>query len=104
MTGLPPSLYVRSVFCSPSGVACSRADEVDRWVVVRLTCQGVSAVESGLDMTMPGDIVFNSGTTFFGANLTAAVNNGTIPRSRVDVSTVLGVHAVHAVWLRVIVC
>jgi beta-glucosidase-like glycosyl hydrolase len=38
----------------------------------------------GLDMTMPGDITFNSGTTYFGANLTAFVSNGTIPEARVD--------------------
>ena len=35
-------------------------------------------------MTMPGDIFFDSGTTYFGSNLTAYVNNGTIPESRVD--------------------
>ena len=35
-------------------------------------------------MTMPGDITFNSGTSYFGQNLTDFVNNGTIPASRVD--------------------
>ncbi|KAI0789313.1 beta-glucosidase [Abortiporus biennis] len=39
---------------------------------------------AGLDMTMPGDISFGSGTSYFGQNLTAYVNNGTIPSSRVD--------------------
>ena len=34
-------------------------------------------------MTMPGDITFNSGTSWWGANLTAFVQNGTIPESRV---------------------
>ncbi|KAI0041683.1 glycoside hydrolase family 3 protein [Auriscalpium vulgare] len=43
----------------------------------------VSAIE-GLDMTMPGDITFDSGTSYFGANLTAYVRNGTIPEARVD--------------------
>ncbi|KAF8958580.1 glycoside hydrolase family 3 protein [Flammula alnicola] len=38
----------------------------------------------GLDMSMPGDITFNSGTSYFGANLTAFVENGTIPEGRVD--------------------
>jgi beta-glucosidase-like glycosyl hydrolase len=38
----------------------------------------------GLDMTMPGDITFNSGTSYFGANLTAFVQNQTIPEARVD--------------------
>ncbi|KAG6849373.1 hypothetical protein H0H93_008977 [Arthromyces matolae] len=42
------------------------------------------SVNTGLDMTMPGDITFDSGTTYFGANITAYVNNGTIPESRVD--------------------
>ena len=35
-------------------------------------------------MSMPGDITFGSGTTYFGTNLTAYVLNGTIPLSRVD--------------------
>ncbi|GJE84410.1 glycoside hydrolase family 3 protein [Phanerochaete sordida] len=43
----------------------------------------MSAV-AGLDMTMPGDITFNSGTSWFGQNLTDFVNNGTIAASRVD--------------------
>ncbi|KAI0293191.1 glycoside hydrolase family 3 protein [Multifurca ochricompacta] len=43
----------------------------------------ISAI-TGLDMTMPGDITFNSGTSYFGANLTAYVQNNTIPEARVD--------------------
>lgn len=43
----------------------------------------MSAV-AGLDMTMPGDITFNSGTSWWGQNLTDFVNNGTIAASRVD--------------------
>lgn len=35
-------------------------------------------------MTMPGDINFNSGDSYFGGNLTAFVRNGTIPEARVD--------------------
>ena len=35
-------------------------------------------------MTMPGDITFNSGTSYFGQNLTDFVLNGTIAASRVD--------------------
>ena len=35
-------------------------------------------------MTMPGDITFDSGTSYFGANLTAWVKNGTLPEARVD--------------------
>ncbi|CAE6537469.1 unnamed protein product [Rhizoctonia solani] len=37
----------------------------------------------GLDMTMPRDIRFRSGDSYFGANLTAYVQNGTISESRV---------------------
>ncbi|KAF9451014.1 glycoside hydrolase family 3 protein [Macrolepiota fuliginosa MF-IS2] len=39
---------------------------------------------TGLDMTMPGDITFSSGTSYFGGNLTAYVLNGTIPEARVN--------------------
>ncbi|CAE6526553.1 unnamed protein product [Rhizoctonia solani] len=37
----------------------------------------------GLDMTMPGDITFNSGDSYFGANLTAAVKGGQVTEDRV---------------------
>jgi beta-glucosidase-like glycosyl hydrolase len=43
----------------------------------------ISAI-TGLDMTMPGDITFDSGTSYFGANLTAYVQNRIIPEARVD--------------------
>jgi beta-glucosidase-like glycosyl hydrolase len=39
---------------------------------------------TGLDMSMPGDISFYSNASYFGANLTAYVKNGTIPVARVD--------------------
>ena len=39
---------------------------------------------TGLDMTMPGDIAFDSGTSDFGASLTAYVRKGIIPEARVD--------------------
>uniref|UniRef100_A0A8H7Y5H2 beta-glucosidase n=1 Tax=Psilocybe cubensis TaxID=181762 RepID=A0A8H7Y5H2_PSICU len=42
------------------------------------------SVNKGLDMTMPGDITFSSGTTYFGNNLIAAVQSGSVPQSRVD--------------------
>ena len=35
-------------------------------------------------MSMPGDISSVSGASYFGGNLTAYVNNGTIPNARVD--------------------
>ncbi|KAF9499862.1 glycoside hydrolase family 3 protein [Pleurotus eryngii] len=42
------------------------------------------SVNQGLDMTMPGDITFSSGTTYFGQNLVNAVQSGSVPQSRVD--------------------
>ncbi|OSD03878.1 glycoside hydrolase family 3 protein [Trametes coccinea BRFM310] len=42
------------------------------------------AAVAGLDMSMPGDITFSSHTSWYGANLTAYVENGTIAESRVD--------------------
>ncbi|KAL2429490.1 putative beta-glucosidase G [Exophiala dermatitidis] len=50
------------------------------------THSGVSAINSGLDMDMPGPIGFGpvQNSSFFGGNLTEAVNNGTLPEARVD--------------------
>jgi len=48
------------------------------------THSGVGSILAGLDMTMPGDINFDSGTSFFGPNLTVAVANGSIPTWRLD--------------------
>ncbi|KAK1229387.1 hypothetical protein PQX77_007564 [Marasmius sp. AFHP31] len=42
------------------------------------------SVNKGLDMTMPGDITFGSGTTYFGDTLVQAVNNGQVSQSRID--------------------
>ena len=39
---------------------------------------GVATAQAGLDMVMP------SGTAFWGNNLTAAVNNGSISEARID--------------------
>ncbi|KAI9459354.1 glycoside hydrolase superfamily [Boletus coccyginus] len=47
------------------------------------TMDTLSAVQ-GLDMTMPGDITFDSGTSYFGGNLTAYVKNNTISSARLD--------------------
>lgn len=47
------------------------------------THSGISSVLAGLDMTMPGDSdAYDSGDSYFGANLTVAVLNGTIPAVR----------------------
>ena len=45
---------------------------------------GVSTALAGLDMTMPGDTLFNSGQSYWGTNLTIAVLNGTVPMWRLD--------------------
>ncbi|KAL7822070.1 glycoside hydrolase family 3 protein [Trichoderma gracile] len=45
---------------------------------------GVASAAAGLDMTMPGDTLFNTGASYFGSNLTLAVLNGTVPEWRID--------------------
>ncbi|KAI9434684.1 beta-glucosidase [Lactarius indigo] len=53
---------------------------VSDWYATHSTTSALN----GLDMTMPGDTTQASGTTYFGANLIAAVQKGTIPEARVD--------------------
>lgn len=52
------------------------------------THTGVSSANAGLDMDMPGGVAFlESGTnahSFFGGNITAAVDNGTVSIDRLD--------------------
>ncbi|KAI7873124.1 glycoside hydrolase superfamily [Mucor mucedo] len=43
----------------------------------------VDSANHGLDMTMPGDISFNSGDSYFGRNLTNAVRSGQVNEDRV---------------------
>ncbi|KAI9702205.1 MAG: hypothetical protein M1820_006287 [Bogoriella megaspora] len=45
---------------------------------------GVSSALAGMDLSMPGDIGFDSGTSYWGANLTIAVLNGSVPEWRLD--------------------
>ena len=45
---------------------------------------GIASAVAGLDMTMPGDTVFNSGESYWGTNLTVGVLNGTMPEWRLD--------------------
>ena len=45
---------------------------------------GVSSALAGLDMTMPGDTLFDTGRSYWGANLTIAILNGTVPQWRLD--------------------
>ncbi|KAI0085604.1 glycoside hydrolase superfamily [Irpex rosettiformis] len=52
------------------------------------THSGASAVNAGLDMTMPGDETYESGTTYFGQNLINAVNSGQVSQDRItDLAT-----------------
>lgn len=44
---------------------------------------GVATALAGLDVVMPGP-TGTSGVAFWGPNLTLAVNNGSVPQSRVD--------------------
>ena len=52
------------------------------------THSGVASMESGLDMNMPGGMgpygALTSAGSFFGDNVVKAVNNGSLPVSRVD--------------------
>ncbi|KAF5323180.1 hypothetical protein D9758_018057 [Tetrapyrgos nigripes] len=52
--------------------------------VWQATLSTFGSVAGGLDMTMPGDITFDSGDSYFGVNLTEYVRNVTIPEERVD--------------------
>ncbi|KAI9487117.1 MAG: glycoside hydrolase superfamily [Benjaminiella poitrasii] len=47
------------------------------------TMSTVPSANAGLDMTMPGDVTFQSGDSYFGQNLTDAVNNNEVDESRV---------------------
>ncbi|CAO2651774.1 Nn.00g000570.m01.CDS01 [Neocucurbitaria sp. VM-36] len=52
------------------------------WLAVH---SGVASINAGLDMNMPGGIDFLTGSpSYFGENITTAVNNGTLPVERVD--------------------
>jgi beta-glucosidase-like glycosyl hydrolase len=92
---------VASVMCSYNLVdgtyACENNDTLNGILKNELGFQGFVMSDwtaqhatidamAGLDMTMPGSFTFDSGTLFsyFGANLTAYVQNGTIPGARVD--------------------
>ncbi|KAL1971151.1 hypothetical protein VTN77DRAFT_102 [Rasamsonia byssochlamydoides] len=91
---------VGSIMCSYNQVnnsyACSNSYTLNKLLKGELGFQGfvmtdwgghhsgVGDALAGLDMSMPGDIDFDSGTSFWGANLTVAVLNGSIPEWRVD--------------------
>ncbi|KIW33155.1 uncharacterized protein PV07_00026 [Cladophialophora immunda] len=48
------------------------------------THAGVPAIKAGLDMDMPGSIGSSRDTSFFGGNVTHAVQNGTLDQDRLD--------------------
>jgi beta-glucosidase len=49
------------------------------------THSGVASIEAGLDMNMPGGISFTSAApSYWGGNLTTAVDNGTLAVERID--------------------
>ncbi|KAL8287847.1 avenacinase [Gaeumannomyces tritici] len=50
------------------------------------THSGVASIEAGLDMNMPGPLNFFAPTlgSYFGKNITTAVNNGTLSSRRID--------------------
>jgi len=52
------------------------------------THSGMSSIEGGLDMDMPGGLgeygLFDAPLSYFGGNVTSAVNNGTLDTSRLD--------------------
>ncbi|KAL6711435.1 hypothetical protein ACN47E_004369 [Coniothyrium glycines] len=55
---------------------------VSDWLATR---SGIAAIEAGLDMNMPGGINFVAASpSFFGGNITTAVNNGTLPIERLN--------------------
>lgn len=45
---------------------------------------GVVSANTGLDMSMPGDIVLGSLTSYWGSNLTESVKNGSVSEERLD--------------------
>ncbi|KPI42161.1 putative beta-glucosidase G [Cyphellophora attinorum] len=48
------------------------------------THSGLPAINGGLDMDMPGSSFGSQTLSFFGGNITAAVQNGSLPESRLD--------------------
>ncbi|KAI9286528.1 beta-glucosidase [Umbelopsis sp. AD052] len=48
------------------------------------TMSTLPSANGGLDMTMPGDIQFHSGDSYYGKNLTKAVVNGLVKESRLN--------------------
>jgi beta-glucosidase len=45
---------------------------------------GLGTAAAGLDMTMPGDTLFDTGISYWGPNMTVAILNGTMPQWRLD--------------------
>ncbi|KAH7104209.1 glycoside hydrolase superfamily [Auriculariales sp. MPI-PUGE-AT-0066] len=90
---------VATVMCSYNQIngsyACGNSKILNGLLKTELGFQGlvmsdwsaqhaVGDANSGLDMTMPGDGLSGSGGNYFGSQLLSAVNNGTIPMSRLN--------------------
>ena len=90
---------VTGVMCSSNLVngtyACENSEMLNNILKGELGFQGfvmsdwyathsTNSATKGLDMTMPGDITPNSGTSYFGASLLEAVGNGTVTEEQVD--------------------
>ncbi|KDN47766.1 glycoside hydrolase family 3 protein [Tilletiaria anomala UBC 951] len=94
---------VASVMCSYNLVnnswACQNSDNLNKRLKTEMnfpgyvmsdwgaTHSGVSAANAGLDMTMPGDLYCcyaGQTSSYFGKNLTTAVNNGSVTEARLD--------------------
>ncbi|KAI4195472.1 MAG: hypothetical protein LQ350_007183 [Teloschistes chrysophthalmus] len=91
---------VGSVMCSYNQInnsyGCQNSQTLNKLLKAELDFQGfvmsdwqaqhsgVGSALAGMDMSMPGDVLFNTGTTFWGTNLTVAVLNGTVPQWRLD--------------------
>ncbi|KAF8128494.1 beta-glucosidase [Mycena galopus ATCC 62051] len=89
---------VASVMCSyiNSSFACENDKTLNGILKSEFGFQGCTywwathstlAINMGLDMTMPGDIAADSGTSYFGTNLTNAVNSGSVSQARINAST-----------------
>ncbi|KAI5287360.1 hypothetical protein KEM54_006045, partial [Ascosphaera aggregata] len=95
---------VGSVLCGYNQVnnsyACQNSYAINRLLKAELGFQGfvvtdwqgqhsgVASALAGLDMSMPGDTLFDTGDSYWGSNLTISVLNGTVPQWRLDDMTV----------------
>jgi beta-glucosidase len=73
------------MIANPQNNTSQRADRSSVMSDWEATHAGVATIKAGLDMNMPGGIAFTeTAHSYFGGNLTMAVNNGSIPIERVN--------------------